>query len=163
MIKNYLKVIWRNISKNKLYSFINLTGLTVGITACILIFLYVQFELSYDRYHNQAKNIYRLTEILHLPKEDRPQALTSPTMAPELQQNFPEIKKAVRIISSGRVLSVNQKKLYGTKIIYADSTLFDVFSFPLLKGNEDKALDNPYSIVLTESTAKKYFGNEEAL
>src|SRR5215217_2726497 len=140
MIKNYLKVVWRNLWKNKLYSFINLTGLTVGITACVLIFLYVQFELSFDTYHKQAKNIYRLTEILHLPKEDRPQAVTSPPMAPELQQNFPEIKKAVRIISSGRVLSVNEKKLYDTKIIYADSALFDIFTFPLVKGNGKKAL-----------------------
>ncbi len=163
MIKNYLKVVWRNLWKHKLYSFINLTGLTVGITACILIFLYVQFELSYDRYHKQAKNIYRLTEILHLPKEDRPQAVTSPPMGPAVQENFPEIKKSVRIIQSGRVLSVKEKKLYDTKIIYADSTLFEVFSFPLQKGNENTALDNPYSIVLTESTAKKYFGNEDAL
>lgn len=163
MIKNYLKVVWRNLWKNKLYSFINLTGLTVGVTACILIFLYVQFELSFDKYHKQSKNIYRLTEILHLPKEDRPQAVTSPPMAPELQQNFPEIKKAVRIIYSGRILSVNEKKLYETKIMYADSTLFDIFTFPLIKGNEKTALVNPYSIVLTESTAKKYFGNSEAL
>ena len=163
MIKNYLKVVWRNMWKNKLYSSINLLGLTVGITACLLIFLYVQYELSFDKYHSRHENIYRLTEILHLPKEDRLQAVTSPPMAPELQAAFPEIKKAVRIVQSGRVLSIKEKKLYDTKIIYADSTLFDVFSFPLLTGTEKTALKAPYSIVLTESAAKKYFGNEDPM
>lgn len=163
MIKNYFKIAWRNLVKNKSFSFINIAGLVIGITSCVLIFLYVQYELSYDKYNQQASQIYRLTEILHLPKEDRPQAVTSPIMAPTLQANFPEIKKSVRLTSSGRILGVNEKKLYDTKIVYADSALFDIFTFPMLQGDPQKALVNPYSIVLTENTAKKYFGNEQAL
>jgi len=163
MIKNYFKTALRNLGKNKLYSFINIIGLATGISVCILIFLYVQYELSYDKYHAKAKRIYRLTEMLHLPKEDRPQAVTSPPMAPALQGNCPEIEKTVRLSMSSRILSYQHKKLYGTKIIYADSTLFDIFSFPMLKGDPKKALVNPYSIVITESGAKKYFGDEPAL
>ncbi len=163
MIKNYLKTAWRNLVKNKFYSIVNIAGLTIGIISCILIFLYVQFELSYDKYSKQSKNIYRLTEMLHLPKEDRPQAVTSPIMAPTFQSKFPEIKKFVRLVNSSRVLSINQKKLYDTKIVYADSTLFDIFTFPMLQGQPSKALVNPYSIVLTEQTAKKYFGEEAPL
>src|SRR4030095_16347257 len=127
MLRNYLKTAWRNLVKNKFYSTLNIAGLTIGIMSCMLIFLYVQFELSYDKYNKQVKNIYRLTEMLHLPKEDRPQAVTSPIMAPTFQAKFPEIKKTVRFINSTRVLSVDQKKLYDTRIVYADSSLFDVF------------------------------------
>ena len=163
MIKNYLKTAWRNLARNKFYSILNIAGLTIGITSCILIFLYVQFELSYDKYNRRSKNIYRLTELLHLPKEDRPQAVTSPIMAPIFQAKFPEIKNSVRFINSGRVLSVNQKKIYSTKIVYSDSSLFNVFTFPMVEGQPARALVNPYSIVLTEATAKKYFGEEEPL
>jgi putative ABC transport system permease protein len=163
MIKNYFKTAWRNLWKNKTFSFINIAGLVIGITSCILIFLYVQYELSYDKYNKQAPEIYRLTEILHLPKEDRPQAVTSPIMASTLPANFPEIKKSVRLTNSGRILSVKEKKLYDTKIVYADSALFDIFTFPMLQGDPQRALANPYSIVLTQNTAKKYFGNEAPL
>ena len=163
MFSNYLKLAWRNLWKNKLYSFINITGLSVGITCCVLIFLYVQREWSFDRYNKNADRIFRLTEILHLPKEDNARALSSPPMAPVLQANFPEILKSVRISPSSRILSNRDTKIYDTKIIYADSSLFDIFTFPMPEGNPAKALVNPYSIVLTESAEKKYFGNEAAL
>jgi putative ABC transport system permease protein len=163
MIKNYLTTAWRNLVKNKFYSVLNIAGLGIGIASCMLIFLYVQFELSYDKYNAKAPQIYRLTEILHLPKEDRPQAVTSPIMAPTLQAHFPEITKSVRFIGSGRVLAVDNKKLYDTKIVYADSTLFDIFTFPMIQGQPQHALVNPYSIVLTKDAAKKYFGSEPAL
>ncbi len=163
MIRNYFKTALRNLAKNKLYSFINITGLSVGIASCMLIFLYVQYDLSYDRYHKKADRIYRLTEVLHLPKEDRPQAVTSPPMAPAIKQHFPEVEKTVRFTSSSRFISVNDRKFYDTKLMYADSTVFDVFSFKLLEGNATTALVEPYSIVLSESASKKYFGIEPAL
>ncbi|MEP6596936.1 MAG: ABC transporter permease, partial [Ginsengibacter sp.] len=159
MLKNYFKVVWRNLSKNKLYSFINITGLSVGIACCVLIFLYVQYELSYDTYNVKSREVYRLTEVLHLPDENNARALTSPPMAPVLQANFPEVLKTVRISYSGRYLSYRDKKLPSSQIMYADSTLFDIFTFPMISGDQRKALVNPYSIVLTESMAKKYFGN----
>ncbi len=163
MIKNFFLVAYRNLAKSKLYSFINIAGLSVGIAACILIFLYVQNELNYDRYNIKVSRIYRLTEMLHLPKEDRPQAVTSPIMAPTLQANFPEIQKSARITFSSRVLSVKERKFYDTKVVYADSTLFDIFTFPMVAGDPKTSLTRPYSIVLTESAAKKYFGDDEAL
>jgi putative ABC transport system permease protein len=163
MFRNYLKVAIRSLAKSKLYSFINVTGLSVGIASCILIFLYVQDELSYDRYHERSDRIFRLTEMLHLPKEDRPQAVTSPPMGPAVKQNFPEVEKFVRINGSIRYLSKDEKKFLETRLIYADSTLFDVFSYPMLEGNPKHALTEPYSVVLSETTAKKYFGKESAL
>ncbi|HYK44374.1 MAG TPA: ABC transporter permease, partial [Parafilimonas sp.] len=158
MFRNYLKVVWRNLSKNKLYSFINIAGLSVGIACCVLIFLYVQYELSYDKYNVKAGQIYRLTEVLHLPDGNNERAVTSPPMAPKLQANFPEVLKSVRISYSGRYLSYEKKKIPSSHIMYADSAFFDIFTFPMISGSPQKALVNPYSIVLTESMAKKYFG-----
>ena len=163
MIKNFFVVAYRNLVKSKLFSFINIAGLSVGMAACVLIFLYVRYELSYDKYNKKVARIYRLTEILHLPKEDRHQAVTSPVMAPTLQANFPEIQKTVRFTFSSRVLSVKERKFYDTQIAYADSTLFDIFTFPMVAGDPKTSLTKPYSIVLTESAAKKYFGDDEAL
>jgi putative ABC transport system permease protein len=163
MLKNYLKVTLRTLLKNKGFSFINLSGLAIGISTCVLIALYVLDELSYDRFHVNAHRIYRLTELLHLPKEVRPQTVTSPPMAPALQRNFPEVLKAVRLNPSSRVLAYEDRKFFDTKIWYADSTLFDIFTFPMIKGNPSKALANPYSVVLTENAAKRYFGDVDPM
>ncbi|MEO6455867.1 MAG: ABC transporter permease [Ginsengibacter sp.] len=163
MLQNYLKTIWRNLRKNKMHSFINITGLSVGITCCMLIFLYVQYELSYDKFNVNANQVYRLTEVLHLPTANNARALTSPPMAPALKANFPEVLKTVRISFSGEYLSYQNKKIADKKIMYADSALFDVFTFPVVEGDKQRALVNPYSIVLTQSMAKKYFGNTSPL
>jgi putative ABC transport system permease protein len=117
----------------------------------------VQYQLSYDKFNVNANEIYRLTEVLHLPTENNARAVTSPPMAPALKANFPEVKDAVRISYSGRYISYNNKKMRDARIMYADSGFFNVFSFPVIEGNLQKALSNPYSIVLTQSMAKKYF------
>jgi putative ABC transport system permease protein len=163
MLKNYLKITLRTLWKDKGFSFINVSGLAIGISTCILISLYVLDELSYDTFHKNARNIYRLTELLHLPKEVRPQAVTSPPMAHALQQNFPEVKKTVRFTQSSRLLTYQDKKFFDTQIWYADSSLFELFSFPMIKGEPQSALIDPYSIVLTEKAAKKYFGDSDPL
>jgi putative ABC transport system permease protein len=162
MFRNYFRTALKNLRNNRLYSFVNITGFSIGIASCMLIFLYIQYELSYDRYNKNADRIYRLTEILHLPKEDNARAVSSPPMAYALQSSLPEILKTVRINFSARSISYNEKKIHETIIIYADSTLFDIFTFPMIQGNPHTALVNPYSIVLTETTAKKYFGTEPA-
>jgi len=90
MFHNYFKTAFCNLQKNKLYSFINITGLSIGIAGCMLIFLYIQYELSYDEYNKNAGQIYRLTEILHLPKEDNARAVSSPPMAPFLKSKLPD-------------------------------------------------------------------------
>ena len=149
--------MWRNLWKNKMYSFINITGLSIGITCCLLIFLYVQYQLSYDKFNVNANDIYRLTEVLHLPTENNARAVTSPPMAPALKANFPEVKDAVRISFSGRYISYNNKKMQDAKIMYADSGFFNVFTFSVVEGSLQRALADPYSVVLTQSMAKKYF------
>lgn len=162
MFKNYLKIAWRNLFKDKLYSLINIIGLSIGITSCALIYLYVSYELSYDSYHHQSENIYRMISSSHEPDKVKEFAPTSPIMARSALENFAEVEKIVRFNGSSRNISYEQKKFYDTKIHYADSTLLDVFDFDLIQGDKRTILNKPYSVVLTESAAKKYFGNENA-
>jgi putative ABC transport system permease protein len=163
MLKNYLKIAWRNLLRNKLYSFINIAGLAIGMTCCILIFLYVKYELSYDTYNKKSDRIYRITLNIHEPNAERKTAGTSPPMAPDFQSNFPEIEKFTRLTFSTRSAGYKEKKFYDTRIIYSDSSLFDIFTFPMLAGDPKKCLTAPWSVVLTESTSKKYFGNENGI
>lgn len=163
MIMNYLKVAIRTFIKSKSFSFINIAGLSIGISTCILITLFVLDEISFDRFHDKADRIYRLTELLHLPAENRHQTVTSPPMAPALQRTFPEVLKTTRLNYSSRTISYKDNKFFDTQILYADSTFLQIFSFPVIEGSANKALTEPYSVVLTESAAKKYFGSEDPL
>lgn len=162
MIKNYLKVAWRNLVKNKVFSFINILGLTIGITICMMIFLFIMNEFSFDKFHKQGKNIYRVMRGYDVSKARVPY-LSGP-YATALLNDFPgEIKKAVRVMpSNGLVsfgnISFNEKKLY-----IADPDFFTLFSFPLVKGNPATALKDPGSVVLSEATAKKYFGKQDPM
>lgn len=157
MFKNFWKTAWRNLWKNKLYALINITGLSVGIVCCVFIFSYVQYEQGYDKFNLKAGDIYRLTEVLHLPRETNARALTSPPMAPLVKARFPEVKEAVRLSFSGRHISCNDKKIQDAKIMYADSGFFNVFTFQVREGNLQGTLNKPYSIVLTQTLAEKYF------
>lgn len=162
MLKNYFKIAWRNLIKNKLFSAINIIGLSVGITCCALIYLYVQNELSYDAYNQKADRIFRITTILKQPNKTEEFAPSSPIMARKLKDNFPEVVDYVRFISSRRQLSYQDKKFLDSKIVYADSGLLNIFTYPMLEGNPATCLTKPNSIVLTQSTAKKMFGSEPA-
>jgi putative ABC transport system permease protein len=160
MLKNYLKIAWRNLMKNKVFSFINILGLTIGITVCMMIFLFIMNEFSFDKFHKQGKNIYRVMRGFDISKSRVPY-LSGP-YATALLNDFPnEIKKAVRVMpSNGLVsfgdISFNEKKLY-----IVDDGFFSMFSFPLVKGNASTVLKDPASVVLTETTAKKYFGKQD--
>ncbi|MEO7990281.1 MAG: ABC transporter permease [Chryseolinea sp.] len=169
MYKNYLKIAWRNLIKKKAYSAINISGLGLGIACCLLIFMFVQDELSYDNYHVKGDRIYR---VIHGWEEsDSVKASTesywvwgNAPIGPALKNEFPEIDKVVQF--SGRadiLLSVGDKLYQEDGVFFMDSTVFDVFSWKLLEGDPKTALAAPYSIVLTETTARKYFGNESAL
>ncbi|MCC6370671.1 MAG: ABC transporter permease [Bacteroidia bacterium] len=162
MLKNYFKIAWRNIWNNKLFSVINIVGLAIGIACCTVIFLYVNNELSYDHYHTKANRLFRLTTIVHQPKKNDHFAPSSPITAAKLKQQFPEIENIVRLNESKRNISYKGKHFYENDMLYADSALLDMFSYEVIEGNPKKALSSPYSIVLTESAAKKYFGNEPA-
>jgi putative ABC transport system permease protein len=163
MLINYFKIAWRNIVRNKLFSAINIIGLSIGITCCVLIFIYVQNELSYDTFNEKADRIYRVTSIVFQEKKEEHFAPTSPITTQKIQDEFPEVEKIVRLTFSGRLISYKDKTFYDAKTLFADSTFFDIFSFPLLEGNVRSALNAPYSIVITEKIAKKYFGNEPAI
>lgn len=160
MLKNYIKIALRNIRKNPGYSFINILGLAVGIAACVLIFRYISFELSYDKYHSKADELYRVT--LQTPQNHI--AVTPSIIAPVLQSEFPEVESAVRVYALGNyrpvVLQYEKQVFEEQSFAFADSSLFTVFDFPLISGNAESALKRPYTLVLSERMAKKYFGNE---
>lgn len=161
MFKHYLRITIRNFLKHKSYSFINVAGLAIGLACCFVIVLYVQHELSYDRFHTNAERIYRL---LHTPAQDPNQrsAISASAYAPHLQQEFPDIEVVRFFTNSSRV---NLK--YGAEVrtvdgfYYADSSVFDVFSFPLRQGDPKTALAAPNTMVITPAAAKAWFGSED--
>src|SRR3954469_21300045 len=158
MFKNYFKTAWRSLMKNKLFSFINILGLTIGITVCMMIFLFIMNEFSFDKFHDKGKNIYRVMRSYDASKEPAPW-LSGP-YAPALLNDFPgEIKKAVRVMPSNNLIAFGNTSFNEKKVYLTDSNFFSLFSFPLLRGNASTVLKDPGSVVLTETTAKKYFSN----
>ena len=164
MFINYFKVAFRNFSRQKIYSFINISGLALGMGLSVLIFLYIQTELSYDRFHNKADRIYRVAEESLQNGTTVSHANIFSIIAPNLVNEFPEILNSVRFEKNPRVLiSTNENKFIESRFFYADSSVFDIFSFPLIEGNPDTALNAPYSLIITEEKAKKYFGDKDPL
>jgi len=169
MICNYLKIAWRSLSRSKIYSFINIIGLTVGIACCILIVMYVKDELSYDRYHQHYNEVYRVLQAFRSPtgqKEVPPpapreyQVWGCAPVGPALSADFPEIKKLTQFTSPVTLLmQYGDKRFQEGNMLFADSATFDIFSWKLLYGNRETALKAPNTIVLTKSMAEKYFGN----
>lgn len=164
MFKNYLKIALRNIKRHKGYSFINIAGLAVGMACCILILLWVRDELSFDRFHHNLDNIYRVIRQEQDTAEAGKDALTPPPLAAALKEKFPAITHATRLGSWRRwLVTYGEKKFYETRYRCADPDFFEMFNFPFIKGNPEKALLNTYSVVLTEKMAEKYFGNEDPM
>ncbi|UWX54672.1 ABC transporter permease [Maribacter litopenaei] len=164
MIKNYFKIAWRNLLKNKGYSIINIGGLAIGMACFLMIGLYINNELSYDTYHEKAENIYRIVHHRDPKNTEGSWIWGNAPVDPALKQDFSEIEEKVQF--SGRsdvLLEYNNNAFQESNCFYVDATVFDVFSWPLVSGNPKTALEAPYSIVLTESTAKKYFGNEDPM
>lgn len=166
MIKNYFKIAWRNLMKYKFISFINLFGLTVGLTCCLLITTYVLNELSYDRYNKNAENIYRVTRTFKNANGVVSLKLStiSPPFGYYFPTDFPEIKKMTRLLGAGTLpFKYKDKLIAETNVYFADENLFDVFTLKTLEGNPQTALKDPFSVMLTEDVAKKYFGNEDPM
>ena len=164
MIKNYFTIAWRNLWKNKVFSAINVFGLAIGMAACIIIMVFVFYEKGYDGMH--TKNIYRLDEVQKFEGMVAPQnvALSMFPMAPTLKQEFPEVINVTRVRQTEKVnMRVGEKRLVLPAVLYVDSTFLQIFNFELLKGNRETALLRPNSLLLTEETAHKLFGNEEAM
>ena len=157
MFKNYLAITVRNLLKHKGYTLVNILGLAVGMACCILILLYVQDELSYDRYHDNAHRIYRVV--------DGADTKTPPLLAPVMQQEFPEVLDFARIRSPYGVwmMAYGDKIFYERRVFWADASFFDFFSWRLLAGDSKTALAEPFGVVISEATAQKYFGREDPM
>lgn len=164
MIKNFFITTFRNIARNKLATFINVTGLATGLAASLLILLWVQNEMSFEKYHSEAQNIFRVEEDQFYSGERYHVTVTPYPSGPEWKQKIPEIKEQVRINRLGRILFRDgDKAFFESSLIAADSTLFRVFTIPMIAGDPETALDNPYSVVLTRKLAQKYFGDSDPL
>ena len=165
MIKNYFKTAWRNLWRNKIFSAINIFGLSIGLACCILMFLFIQHELSYDKFNVNAKNIYRIFSIPVDSKDKKELAVTPAPWAPLMKKDYPEIKEYVRLLRDEKMVigQPGEQHFYEKDIFYADSTFFNVFSVELERGDVKKALERPNSIILTEESAQKYFGDADPI
>src|SRR4030042_2032199 len=165
MFKNYFKIAYRNILKNKIYSAINILGFAVGLAAFILISLYVQYEFSYDKYNENADRIYRVVrDKPGMSSEVTKTAVTPAPLAPLLVDEFPEVISATRIIQTNNQFITYGKEIFlEEKIHWSDPETFNLFTIPLIKGNKKTVLNDPYSVLLSESTAKKYFGEDDPI
>jgi len=160
MLKNYLKIAWRNLIKSKSFSILNVLGLSTGMACSILILLWVQNEVSYDQFHTDSKRTYRFI----VNSGDFKTAVSSAGMGPDLKDELSEIESIVRITKIQDVIfNVGDHVYEETNFIYVDRNFLSFFDFPLVRGEKSTVLNDPNTIVLTESIAKKYFGEEDAL
>lgn len=163
MLKNYFKITLRNISRNKLYSGLNIVGLAIGLACCILILLYVHDELSYDRFHDNADSIYRVVPTFVTQERTMYLATNAHVQGPMLKDEFPEVLEYVRFTPYGspKVIEYENISFSEERFLMADETVFTVFSFDMISGNPKEALVNPNTVVFTEEMAEKYFGSED--
>ncbi|NCD72224.1 ABC transporter permease [Mucilaginibacter agri] len=160
MFKNYLKTAFRSLKRNKGFTAINILGLALGLTACLLIVLYVVNELSFDRYNTKADRIYRVNEDLKLGNNSVQYAVCMPPLAQTLKTDFPEVENAVRLKNAYSIhVKKGSENILEYRVAFADPSLFDVFTLPMINGNASTALKEPNSIVITETTALKYFNS----
>ena len=162
MLKNYFKIAWRNLTRNKIYSFINIAGLSMGLACAMLIMLYVKDEVSYDRFHKNVNNIYRVVSKSKQQGQDREMGNTGLLQGPRFIQNVPGIKSFVRVQDGVEDIKMGTE-VESQSLLYVDSSFFSIFTFPLLEGNYKTCLTEPHSIVLSEDAAKKYFATTDAV
>lgn len=167
MLKNYFKIAWRNLIRHKGFSLINIVGLAIGLSCCVLVSLFIIDELSYDKYNKNAGQIYRVVkDFVNDDGSKLPDATTPPAIAAAIQKDIPEIEHVTRLFPGwGNKFYVRngEKKFIEENLYRADSSVFDVFTFKFLQGNPATALKTPDDIVLTETIAKKYFGNKNPI
>jgi len=161
MFKNYLKIAFRNITRQKTYSLINIVGLAVGLACFILVILYVRYEFSYESQHTNADNIYRINVVQQHPKGAFRLNNSMVPLGTTLKEELPEVKSFTRMENFGRsLISYKDKKIAETNIVFTDQGIFDLFTIPIIKGDINRALKEKFSVVLTQSTANKYFGDQ---
>jgi putative ABC transport system permease protein len=163
MFKNYIKIALRSIKTHKGYSFINIAGLAVGLTCCVLILLWVQDELSYDGYHENDDRIYRITYAEEIGGAFDHYAVSPFAAAPAFTSEVPEVTAYARLWQRTGIISYNAKKFDERGIFYADKAFFEIFTHEFIKGDPNTALESPGSLVITQEMARKIFGNEDPL
>lgn len=163
MFKNYFKIAFRNLWRHRTFSFINIMGLAVGMTACFLIFLYVTFELSYDVFNSKANRIYRVVSDIKTPTEVINASGPSWAVPPFAKNEFPEIESFVRVANDNVLVRKGNIKFQEENVSWVDSAVFHVFDFKLVKGDPKTALKDQFSVVFSETTAKKYFGKTDPI
>lgn len=167
MFRNYIKIAFRNMSRDKAYSFINIFGLSVGVTCCLLLALYIQHEMTFDKHHQDVESIYRVTSIMGEKFDNRVMRTTSAPIVWGIKDEIPEIDVVTRLLNppgvSQNLIRYEDNQFYESDGYIADSTLFQIFTYQFKEGNPSKALTEANSVVITESLSKKLFGNESAL
>lgn len=169
MFKNYLKVAFRFLLKNKTFSFINIIGLSIGTLCCLYILLYLENQYSYDKHHKDAQDIYRINSSLNVSGDKHKMATSSPPIAPAMKNDFPEVKQFTRVILTSKsgvkesLLRYKEKSFYEKDAVLVDSTFFDVFTYHFVYGEAGNVLKEPYTIVLLKTVADKLFGDENPL
>ncbi len=166
MLKNYFKTLHRYLRRQKIYTILNISGLAFGLACCILIFKYIQYEFNYESQHEHADRIYKVVTRVHgdaFMGSNR-YAITPAPLAPALMAEFPEVESATRLYKSSNVFLKYEKRFFlEDNWLYADKHIFEIFTIPLVKGNPETALKNPFSVVISEEMAKKYFGREDPI
>jgi putative ABC transport system permease protein len=164
MFSNYLKIAVRNLNRNKGYAFINIAGLAIGMACCILIVLYIQSELSFDKYHDKADRIYLLKRHGIYGGKELTSSSNNALSAGLMKEDFPEVENTVRIgFMPDPAVLYGEKKFYVDRALFADDSFFEIFTYPMTKGDPNTALKDPFSVVITEEIADKYFGDENPI
>jgi len=167
MLKNYFKIALRNMLRNKVYSLINILGLSIGVACCLLLALYIQEEYSVDKHHARVEDVYRITTSFKNINNFRESATCSPPIAMAMKDEIPEVEVAARLLNppgvSQNLIKYETNMFYESDGFIADSTIFSILSYDFIEGNPDKALTEPNSVVLTEALAKKIFGDVPAM
>jgi len=164
MFKNYFKTAWRSLLRGKGFSFINIAGLAIGMAGAILILLWLQNEISFDKFHTNKDNLYQVYGLGEANGKFVAINVTSQPLGPALKQNYPEVAAETRVLDVNSFLfTANNKSFTNINGDFADASFLQMFSFPLIEGNKNEQLNNIYSITITQKLAKKLFGNEDAI
>ncbi|MDH4273106.1 MAG: ABC transporter permease, partial [Candidatus Aminicenantes bacterium] len=165
MLKNYLKIVWRKMRRQKVYTLINVSGLAIGMAAATFILLWVRDERSYDRFHNNADRIYRVVQFFHYGDYHLEQTQTPAALAPSLKDECPDVEIVTRVrgYRDEQIVKAENRKFNERGLGIADEYFFQLFSFPLLSGDPAAVLAKPYAVAISERAAKKYFGSAEAV
>ncbi len=164
MFRSYLTVALRHLKRHKIYSFINISGLAIGMACCVLILLWIDDEIRYDRFHEQTENLYRILNDLNYGPQSQITVGTAYPLGPAMKKEIPEVREFARLLRTGRLLVAHgEKKYYEENFYFVDPSLLTIFTFPFIKGDLSTALSSPSSIVITKEMALKYFGHQDPL